>query len=163
MNINTALSMIQQSGGFKKLVNGEVPFETARDREEAAHAGRMQQETGSSSGMNGVIVAVIGVAMVAILAAAIFIRGGSQINLRKKILRKVVHFTRGRGGSENLTQMAHFLRKLTTFGIFFAIIDLFSVLREKIGKSLVSLFSSHISKQNGCSKTNSKFFDIYLI
>lgn len=73
MNINTALSMIQQSGGFKKLVNGEVPFETARGREEAAHAGRMQQETGSSSGMNGVIVAVIGVAMVAILAAAIFI------------------------------------------------------------------------------------------
>merc|ERR1712071_76774 len=69
----TALSMIQQSGGFRKFVAGEEPFETAQGREQAAHAGRMGTEAAASSGMSGVIVAVIGVAMVAVLAVAIFI------------------------------------------------------------------------------------------
>ena len=65
--------MIQQSGGFRKFVAGEEPFETAQGREQAAHAGRMETEAAASSGMSGVIVAVIGVAMVAVLAVAIFI------------------------------------------------------------------------------------------
>jgi flagellar biosynthesis/type III secretory pathway M-ring protein FliF/YscJ len=81
MNFGTAFSIMEQVGGFKQLVAGVDAFETAKGREEAAHAGRMQQQAQASSGMSGVIVAVVGVAMVAILAAAIFItkqRGACQ-------------------------------------------------------------------------------------